>query len=573
MAERLDQIIRSGVLQEIQDAFTAITGLEALFVDPNDQPITQPTDCGRLAQREWVVQQAVQQNRGKLLDQPIHARITADGHPLGSLRLTGRLIDDVCRPMQAEVRRLAEQFDIPADRIDAFVEAVHDLGLSRQAEAIRFAHLLTGAIGQMCAQDLQLSQRAEEMTTLYRLSTLLAGQRDLDKLLRTVCRSAASVMGAKAASIRLFDENHKELIPRAVWNLSDEYLSKGPIPVENNALDSKALDGEIVYVADMASDPRVLYPSDAQAEGIKSILITGLIYWGRQLGVMRIYTDTVREFSDYERELLQAIGQLSAGAIENARLDAYRQESERIEQQVQLAADVQRRLLSAVPPRTGPIDVAARYEPCFELGGDFYDIIPFEHSLGLVVGDVVGKGVAASLLMASVRSALRAYVQDVYDLDEIIARVNTSLTHDTRDNEFATVFYGTLDSRTLRLTYCSAGHDPALLLRDGKIEQLKGGGMAIGIDPHQQYDKGLLDLQQGDVLLVYTDGVTDAQDFQGRKFGRDRLYQAMHDMADQSANDLVNHVLWEVRRFIGLHDRTDDITLLAVKIDGEPRSS
>ncbi len=569
MVERLDQLIRSGVLQEIQDAFMAITGLEAMFVDPSDQPMTRPTDCSRLAQREWVLQQTVQNGRGDLLDQPIHARITVDGHSLGSLRLTGRVMDVLCRPAVTEAKRLAERFGIPADQRDAFIEAVQSMDRFRQTEAIRFAHLLAGAIGQLCAQDVQLQQRADEMATLYRLSTLLAGQRDLDKLLRTVCRSAAEVMGAKAVSIRLFDENQQELIPRAAWNLSEQYLSKGPIRLENNPLDSSALAGEVVYVEDMAADARVLYPGDARAEGLKSILITGLIYWGRQLGVMRIYTDQVRRFSAYECELLQAIGQLSAGAIENARLDAYRKESERIERQVQLAADVQRRLMSSVPPKSGPVDVAARYEPCFELGGDFYDIIPFEHSLGLVVGDVVGKGVAASLLMASVRAALRAHVQDVYDLDAIIGRVNASLVQDTRDNEFATVFYGTLDTTTLRLTYCSAGHDPALLLRNGKITPLGVGGMAIGIDPHQSYDKGLLDLRGGDVLLIYTDGVTDSQDFQGRRFGRDRLYRAMLDMADRTANDLVNHVLWEIRRFIGLHERTDDITLLAVRIDDD----
>jgi sigma-B regulation protein RsbU (phosphoserine phosphatase) len=382
-----------------------------------------------------------------------------------------------------------------------------------------------------------------------------------------VNKSAAEVLNVKAASIRLLDDEERELLPKSVYNLSREYLNKGPVLLSGSPIDLQATSGEVVYVSDMASDPRILYPADAAREGLASILVVGLVYRGRKVGVMRIYSDQVRQFSEDERQLLRAVAQLSAAAIEHARLDEARQQAERVRRQVQLAADVQRRMMPTSKTHMPPFDIAARYEPCFELGGDFFDLIPIERTLGLVVGDVVGKGVAAGLLMASVRASLRAYIEDVYDLDEIMAKVNAAMTRETRDDEFATVFYGTLDADSLRLTYCSAGHDPALLLRDGQFTELGIGGMAVGVSREQRYEKGLITLRGGDVLLMHTDGVTDAMNFGGEKFGRQRLHQAVLDAAEQDAQSIVNHVLWEVRRFIGLNAPSDDITLLAVKVD------
>ena len=201
-----------------------------------------------------------------------------------------------------------------------------------------------------------------------------------------------------------------------------------------------------------------------------------------------------------------------------------------------------------------------------ELAGDFYDFIDLEGNLGLVVGDVVGKGVAASLMMASVRASLRAYAQDLYDLDEVIARVNERLAADTLDSEFATLWYGVLDPNTLRLTYCNAGHDPPILVRNGEMHCLDTGGMIVGVDAGQTYDKAIFDLAPGDRLLLYTDGLPDAMSFDQEKFGRGRIEQAFLEAADGSATDIVNHMLWSMRRFTGLRRSLDDTTIVVVKV-------
>jgi hypothetical protein len=263
-------------------------------------------------------------------------------------------------------------------------------------------------------------------------------------------------------------------------------------------------------------------PEQAEREGLASMLFAGIIYQGRPIGVLQVGTAERRSFSRFQRDLLQAMAQLVAAAIENARLDRSRRETERVQRQLRLAADVQRRMLPRHLPEIDPLHVAARYVPSFELSGDFYDFLSLDGHLGVAIGDVAGKGVAASLLMASVRSSLRAYAQDLYDIDQIMARVNAALTRDTLDNEFATLFYGVIDPVAMRLTCCNAGHEPPLLLRGDEVIHLDIGGMIVGVDAGQEYERAVVDLEPGDLLLLYTDGLIDARNDAGEAFGRKR---------------------------------------------------
>ncbi|NBB81809.1 MAG: SpoIIE family protein phosphatase [Alphaproteobacteria bacterium] len=563
---KLTDFLKLATLQEIQDGYTAVTGLEAAIVDADGHNVTAPSHCERLTERKQALRETLLRDLEGPLSSRFEVPIIVHGQRLGAMVLTGQEMQEACDLQRAEAETLADRFAIAPEHRAEFVQAVQHLGAGRQAESVRFVYLLADAIGEVCRQEIALRHRVEEMSTLYRISTLLAGQRDLDSVLDAVARSAAEVLNARAASIRLMDEGGRELLPVAVYNLSEQYLSKGPIHLESSVIDQAAFEGEVVYVHDMVSDARTLYPEDARREGLASILCAAMIYRGRRIGVIRVYTAAPRQFNEFERHLLNAIAQVAGAAIENVRLEDERLEAQRVQRQVQLAADVQRRLIPERPPRVSPFDVAGRYEPCFELGGDFYDYLGFESALGVVIGDVVGKGVAASLLMATVRAAIRAHAEDTYDLDRVMAKVNAGLARDTRDHEFATVFYGTFDARTLRLTYCSAGHDPALLLRGGRFIELSEGGTVLGIDPFGRYEKGLLDLEPDDVLLLYTDGVPDAQNFNGEKFGRQRLRDAVLAAGEQSARVIVNHVLWEVRRFVGLQQAADDMTLVAVRV-------
>src|ERR1051325_3565590 len=200
-------------------------------------------------------------------------------------------------------------------------------------------------------------------------------------------------MKAKACSIRMLDENNGHLVIKAVHNLSQQYQGKGPVTIEQNPIDQAALGGEMVRILDAPNDPRTQYPEEAREEGIVSGLICGLIYRGKAVGVVRIYTGTQHEFSPFEEALLRGVAAQSAAAIVNARLLADRIEAERYQRQMVYAGQVQRRMIPANPPVLSHVKIGAVYRPTYNVGGDFYDFIQLpKGNLGVGIADVSGKG-------------------------------------------------------------------------------------------------------------------------------------------------------------------------------------
>lgn len=448
------------------------------------------------------------------------------------------------------------------------------------AEAVRLLlEPLASIVSEICQRDLELRRRVDELDALQRVSSMLVGAADTDALLSVALRSAIDVMDADAGTVRAIDDAGRSLVLRAWAGLSDDYVAEAvSVPVEEIP-DRDVLNGAVVCIEDLLADTTAPNHEARRREGLASMIGAGLVFRGKPLGVMRLFSRTPRTYTDSHKNLLRAIAEQSAAAMASARLLETEKEHRRVRRQVQLAADVQRRLLPAGTPSIPGVRAAARYIPSFELSGDFYDFLDLNGHLGVAVGDVVGKGVAAALLMASVRSSLRAFAQDLYHLDEVMSRVNRAMCRDTLDREFATIFYGVIDPETRRLTYCNAGHDPALVVRTAPgrapeprdVVELNTGGMVIGVDPGQVYQRASFDLREGDVLVIHTDGLTDVVDFEGRKFGKQRVRQALLDVLraepDADANRIADHLIWEHRRFAGLSPRTDDTTLIVLRVN------
>lgn len=451
---------------------------------------------------------------------------------------------------------------------------------------------LASAISEGCEAQLSLKSRVQELGALYRLSSLLVQTGDSDRVLTVALDLAMQVLRADAGSIALLPENMPQgadglSLPmdiRAARGLSREWI-EDPRPLSTGGvLRALALEGEVITVDDLAQDPRVVDPTRVRSEGLVSFITTGLMYHGRPVGLIRLYTRTPRRFTRGEQGLLRSIADQSAASVVNARLRILREQNERVQRQVRLAADVQRRMLPRSTPDVPPLELAARYVPSFELGGDFYDFIRLDSNLGIVIGDVVGKGVAAALLMSAVRASLRAHAQDVYQIGEVLSRVNQALVRDTLDNEFATLWYGVIDPATLRMTYCGAGHEWPMLFRpppapptgSGRkiglddVLRLTADGMALGIDAAQKYPFGIFDLKRGDVVVIYTDGLTDASDFNGKRFGGTRIKKTIVELLAEepqaSAQRVVDHVAWHIRQFCGMNTPTDDMTMVVLRV-------
>ncbi len=580
-ASELLSALGADQLQRMQDTFADLGQVAIVICDPAGQPITKPSCAtefcrllldqpgGLAACRASVSRQVLAPDQH--VAEVCHAGLVQYVAPV---RVDGRHIATIIlgdRPSAdldpAALQALSRKHGIAEDALRRAAEELGRTDERRRESVTRFLHLMADRLAVICQQHAQLTQRLRELEAVHDLTAMFAGTENLKDILTATAQRICHVMEVKACSLRLLDEETGELRVEAGYNLSPAYLSKGPVLVRENPLDETALSGRTVYIRDLADDPRIRYPHEARTEGLVSGLCVPMTYRGKAIGVIHVYTGQMQEFSDFQVALLRSIGAQIAAAILIYRLHRERLGADRHQQQLRNAAAIQRRMIPGERRTHAHITFGCIYNPALNVSGDFFDFIELpEGHLGFCMADVVGKGIAAALMMASVRAALRAHAHSIYNLDEIVGLVNAHLCRDTLISEFTTLFYGVFSADGRRLTYCNAGHEPGLLFRGPRVLELTTGGTVIGVFPEAAFSRGLIDLRAGDILVSYTDGLTDAFDFHDRPFGRERLIQSVRKYAELDAVTLAKQLLWDVRRFIGLADQADDITLVVAKV-------
>jgi sigma-B regulation protein RsbU (phosphoserine phosphatase) len=566
----LTDFIDPDTLQELQDSFTTFARLSMRVLDHQGEPVTQPTDLPKRAQADQAFEQLTFTEREP--DGSLRAPISIGGHELGSIVVHPHQIEPdhgLTLKHRQTLANLCQKIGIDGEDRESLMTAAENAYTATTGASLGFIHQIANSIASLCYEQHQNRQRIRELRVLYELSTLLSAQANPQETLDAAANAIARVMAVKAVVIRLLREGEDgkpELEARAIFGMNKSVADKGKTLVNKSELTRKALTGDMVFIEDMTTDPRSYYPDDARRAGITSMLSTGLMVQDKGIGTIQLFTEQPRRFTMFEENLVRAIAQLLATAVRSAQLDAERIRNLQLNRQVELAQGVQRRMLPKHSPKIEGVDIAATYVPSQGLGGDFYDFISLDSATGIAVGDAIGKGVAASLLMASVRSSLRAYAHDLYDLDVILSRVNQALNRDTLDNEFATLWYGTIDHQSKRLTYCNAGHEPALLLHGGEVIPLDVGGMVTGVLAEATYDKSIVDLESGDCVLLYSDGVTDAMSERNERFGRERLESALKDVGALTAQQAIDALLARLNQHRGETDANDDITIVVVKV-------
>jgi sigma-B regulation protein RsbU (phosphoserine phosphatase) len=299
-----------------------------------------------------------------------------------------------------------------------------------------------------------------------------------------------------------------------------------------------------------------------------------MIYLGEPIGVLRVYADHRQRFQPRHRNLLRAVASQAAIAVVNARLLEEALHSAATERQLATAGQVQARMVHTPPPEHPKLASALVFEPSSYVGGDFCDILGLSDGrLAAVVGDVVGHGVPAALLMASARGALRAGAQSCHTLAELVALLNQHVCRETTSSEFVTLLLIAVDAAARELRYVNAGHEPLLILRGGEVRPADQADLVLGIEPNERYSEHVLELRPGDFVLLYTDGVVEAMDFGGETFGRERLFDALREYGAQSPDQALRNIRWDVRRFVGLAEQSDDLTMVGLRVRGAARSS
>jgi len=410
---------------------------------------------------------------------------------------------------------------------------------------------------------LELKRQRRLVEASYALHTTL----DLDELLGKIVAVAAEGVGADRGTVFFVTADGKELWSRVLSSGEDLEIR---LPLGQGVAGSVAATGEVINIADAYADPRFDRSWDEKSGFLTEQILTAPIRnrAGDVVGVFQLLNKP-GGFDADDESYLDALSVHAALAIENARLHASALEKQRYDREVELALDVQRTLQ---PERRevciGEISAAGLNELCEDASGDYYDLIDLPGDrIGVVVGDVSGHGLQAALLMAETRAFLRAYFLTAVTLKQALDLLNDSLVPDLSGGRFVSLFAATVHTRTGAVEWCNAGHNPPWVCRaSGELTPLLGTGRVLGILPGADYGRGApLVLEPGDLLLAYSDGITESRSPARELFGADRLGAALQAAVGQEPAAILDSLGEAVTEWTGGARRDDDVTLLAVK--------
>jgi len=303
---------------------------------------------------------------------------------------------------------------------------------------------------------------------------------------------------------------------------------------------------------------------------IRSMMCAPLMAAGKALGA--IHLDTMqagRHFTRDDLALFTAIANQTAVALHSTRMHEELRKRQSVEQDLAMARHVQHSFLPADLPRLPGFDFAASYRAALEVGGDFYDFIALpDGRLGIAVGDVMGKGMPAALMMVRVMSDMRYLAIANPEPAFVLERLNAGLARSGSGNAFVTLVFMLLDPTTRRLTLANAGHYPPLLrCAGGEVKEVDDveSGLPLGAEPDMRYEQESVALGEGDCLVAFTDGVTEAESAAEELYGTERLRAALR-AAGPTAACVVSHLLEDIRNFVGDTPQSDDLTLVSMKI-------
>ena len=420
--------------------------------------------------------------------------------------------------------------------------------------------LLVGSIARGSLNDyesMELSrhrlgrERGVIFTFLKRLGEAFTTDVEVNQVLGIILESALETTEASAGAIYLFDAEKIELDPRVVLNFFPPLYSEATgdqsehrtEELEEQMRDQRFVPGEGV-IGEVAASGQAQLITDARAQGIllgttteymrnRSMLVVPLRVRDETLGVMAVLNKQRGSFGPDDQSLLQTLADQASLSINNALLTVEVAAQERLRRALQIARDSQQRLLADHCPLIEGFQIAARGTSAMEVGGDYYDFfwVDDDH-LGIVVADVSGKGVYAALVVAMIRSAFRTQAPGNYDVRDVLSRVNTFISEDLRRDMFVTCIYGILEVSTKKFSWARAGHETLLWAHPNHtVEMLSPEGFALGIIGAPEFSELLevetIQLQPGDRLLMFTDGLTEAMNSEDEEFGMDRVLESL----------------------------------------------
>ena len=437
---------------------------------------------------------------------------------------------------------------------------------------------------------------------LHGLGSAFSDAQRPTELHKTIVEGAARILDAHGGALYLVDRNGTMLIPTFISKgcppliavpahilaqaattpvALDSYLRLHPVSLAGGADGANGADGILrsvwrdkapIFLPAGEDDPRLTTLRDT-ALRTESALAAPLLYAGENLGVLALANGPMSaSFTESDFEVFKAIAEQSAFALYNAIVYSEVNEKKRLDRDLEIARDIQRILLPSTSPEVPGFEISGINIPARQVSGDYFDYLKVDEGhFGIVIADVSGKGVPASLIMAMCRSVLRSQAPTNASPADVLRKVNRQLFPDMKEDMFISMAYLILENQSGQLSIARAGHDAPLLYtaRDHKVIKVNPPGMALGVDSGSVFDRltrnFTVNLAKDDCLILYTDGVTEALDNNSMEFGMDRVIQAVQTSAPDGAPAIVKRLTDDLRSFAGMQPQNDDITLIVIR--------
>jgi len=432
---------------------------------------------------------------------------------------------------------------------------------SRMAAGIENAQLYT-----------RTTRQARILLLLNEIARELSSILNLDELLGRIAELLRRLIDYQMFSIHLLDSSGEKLQSRFSLRFNENVHVKHEIPLGYGLVGHAAQMRQAILVPDVSKDPRYVEGNPET----RSELAVPLIYKDKVIGVLDLEHTRRGYFTDDHRRTLVTLAAQVAIAIENARLyEEIARQERRLERELSLARELQMRLLPQTLPQMKHLEVAAKFTPARAIGGDLYDFIPYSLSrLGIVIGDVSGKGAPAAIYAALVSGILRSHAPIEPAPAEMLSAVNMSLAERRIEAQFVSLIYAVWDDEHRTLLVSNSGLPRPVLVRDGKTTPIEATGLPLGLFDDVSYDEFRFDMKPGDTFVFFSDGILDARNRRGELFGRTRVEKIIAQCAGKSANCVVDSLFKAAAEHSAGVETFDDQTVLAIKVkDGQKAGS
>jgi sigma-B regulation protein RsbU (phosphoserine phosphatase) len=415
-------------------------------------------------------------------------------------------------------------------------------------------------------------EQASTLALLYDVSRELTSILDRDELLRRIAERVKKLVNYHVFTVMLWNEKTEHLEGVFAMHYEDTIPARFRVPLRRGITGHAAAERKPLRIGDVRKDPR--YIGCETSIIVQSELVVPLLLQDRLIGVLDLESTDLNAFSAEHERMLSTLSSYIAIALENSRLyQEARQNEFRLQSDLDTAREIQRQLLPRGAREIPGLDLAASYIPARELGGDFYDFLPYgEGRLGLALGDVSGKGTAAALFGSLAIGILREHtVEHACEPAEVLALLNRRLHGARLDAHFVAMVFAIYEASARRLTVANAGAPYPLLVREGKIQEIRIGGVPLGLFQDSEYEITTLDLQVGDVVLFASDGILESFNSEKEEFGSERLARVLTDLAPGKPSEGVSEaILYATDEFAGLSVAPhDDRTLIVLRVTDE----